>query len=191
MTMSPVLYQHPFDEILPEERITEPPFFLDGNQGEPLHERAGKEPNPSAARHAMPIVEADPLDAAARRVLLEDIAGQVQSLQIRKAAGRHRLDRLGLIPSGLDRQQPGMPGVADQSHGFTGSAESRFDLRTDRNPFDVAAQQVGEKTIPFVAPVEADFITEQTTADSQQKGGRRHLATCCLPNVRYSWRACP
>ena len=56
--------------------------------------------------------------------------------------------------------------IADQPHGFAGSAESRFNLRTDRHPLNMAPQNIGQESIPLVSAVEADFFPQQTTADA-------------------------
>src|SRR5687768_7565638 len=83
--------EHPFYEILPERRIVEPPFFLDGNQGEPLDKGPRKKPDALPGRHATVIVDADPFDAAAGRIFLEDVAGQIHLLEFLNSIRSHGL----------------------------------------------------------------------------------------------------
>src|SRR4029077_8971957 len=67
--------EDPFDKILPERRLSEPPSFPDRNQREQLDKGPGEQSDSVPAGHAMLIVDADSFDTAARRTLLKDVPG--------------------------------------------------------------------------------------------------------------------
>ncbi len=67
--------EDPFDKILPERRLAEPPFFLDRNQRKLLDKGPGEQSDSIPAGHPVLIVDADSLDTAARRTLLKDVPG--------------------------------------------------------------------------------------------------------------------
>jgi hypothetical protein len=67
----------------------------------------------------------------------------------------------------LDCHEARIPRIADQSHGLARSAQSCLNLRTDGDPFYVAAQHLCQKSVPSMSPVEADFFAEETTADAK------------------------
>ena len=66
------------------------------------------------------------------------------------------------LAAGIPR---GMLGIADKSHRLPRSAEAGFDFRTDADPFHIATEDVCQKIVPLMSPVEPDFVSEETTAD--------------------------
>ena len=67
--------EDPFDKILPERRLAEPPFFLDWNQWKLLDKGPGEQSGSIPAEFPMFTVDTYPLDTAARRTLLKDVPG--------------------------------------------------------------------------------------------------------------------
>ena len=65
--------EDPFDKILPERRVAEPPFFLDWNQRELLDKSPRKESDSVPAWHSLLIVDPNSLGPAARRPFLKDV----------------------------------------------------------------------------------------------------------------------
>lgn len=93
-------------------------------------------------RHAVLVVCPDTFHPATRRVLFEDKSRQIDSLQIDQASVGHEFEGSCVIPTALDTHQSRLLRISYQPHRLTRRTESRFDLRTDRNPFDISAEDV-------------------------------------------------
>jgi hypothetical protein len=48
--------KHPFDEVLAQGQVVEPPFFLHGQEGKALHHFAGEHACTFSLRHSMLII---------------------------------------------------------------------------------------------------------------------------------------
>lgn len=82
--------EYPFDEVLSEPGIAEPSFLLDGNQRKLFDKGLREQADAIPAGHPMLIVDADSLDAAARRIFLEYVPGEIQIVEFLEPLRGHR-----------------------------------------------------------------------------------------------------
>jgi len=93
-----VVREQPLDEALPERRILEPPLLLHRQERQPREEDGGEGADPVApGRPAAPGVDADALHPAGRRVLLRDVAVELEGGELPDAALGEAAHRLGVI----------------------------------------------------------------------------------------------
>src|SRR5690349_19401365 len=182
-----VIAEDSFDKIVAQHRIAKASLLFNRHHGEPLHEGTRKESSAVTARHPVPIEDPHPMDAAARRVFLENVSGKI--FQGWEPVGGHALKRLRMILRALDCNEPRMMRIADQPHRFAGRSQSGFDLRTNRDPLHIAAEDVCQELVTLMAAIESHFVPQKAAADSQAKEGGCHRMTCRLPRARYSSRA--
>jgi hypothetical protein len=81
-----------------------------------------------------------------------------------------------MIRPGADADQVRRRDVTHEAYRLPRHAHTDLELGTDRHPLDVAAEQIGEKVVVLVAPVEAHLLAEETAADSKSEpivAGRR------------------
>jgi hypothetical protein len=134
-----VVGENPGDEALPEPRIVQPPLLLDRQLREKPEERLGEDPLPVSGRHGvvpLPRIELDPFHAAARRVLLEHIAGEIKLGELRHPPPGVLAHRGRMVGAGIGGDEPGLPADLHQADGRPRGAETDLDLRADRHPFD-------------------------------------------------------
>src|SRR5215467_10562056 len=161
-----VIAEHSFDKIIAEHRIAEPPFIFDWDQGKPFHKGMCEQTYTVPTRFALSVEDPHAFDPATRGILFKDIAGEIAGLeQLELALSKHGY-RFGHISCSRDRHESRGFGVADQSHGLARCPQPRLDFRTDRDPFDIAAENLGQESVALVPPVVTDMIPKQTAADA-------------------------
>src|SRR5215469_2988489 len=161
-----VIAEHSFDKIIAEHRIAKPSFIFDWDQRKPFHKGTCEHTYSVPTRFALPVEDPHTFDPATRRIPFKDIAGQISGLEQLELALRQHRYRLGHIPCSRDRHESRGCGVANQSHGLARRPQPRFDFRTNRDPFDIAAENPSQESVALVPPVVTDMITKQTAADA-------------------------
>ena len=164
----PPVREHPLDEVVPQPGIREAAFLFHRQVGKPCDQPGGEKPSSRLGRNlvGLRLVDLDPLEAAARRVLLEHVAAQVLGLELGDPAFRVLVELVGQIGRGLDGQQPDAVFDAHQAHRFPRRAHAGLHLGADGHPFDQRAERVGEKRVALVAAVIAHGLAEQAGRDA-------------------------
>jgi hypothetical protein len=57
--------------------------------------------------------------------------------------------------------------IAHEMHGLARYGKAALDLRTNRHPFYVVAEGIGEKMVKLVPAVVADLFSEEARADAK------------------------
>jgi low affinity Fe/Cu permease len=174
----PLEGEDPFDEILPQPRIGEAAFFLDGQRRHPGNQR-GREQSPAGAfGHPATGIDLHTLHPTARRVLLENIAAQVLGAEGVGAPIGVACELLGDVGAALHQDQRDASRIdrlapaarrrvgRHEAHRFPRRAEAGLHLRAHRHPFDVRTEHLDEERITLVPCVVADRFPEQTCRDA-------------------------
>jgi len=128
------------------------------------------------------VEERDLPNAATWRGALEDEAGEVQGFQFADPPLCEAVYRVGVVHSGVDRDEARRIEIADQAHGLARSPQPDFHFRAHRHPLHVPAQGLDQHTVAFVPPVVPDVVAEQTLADpdADRYGHVRQRAAAAL-----------
>jgi len=174
--------EHALDEARAECAVAETPLLLDGQEGQPLHERAREEAGAAPAGPAA-AVHAHALHAAAGRVLLEDVADEIQARELGGARPGEARHRAGQVPAAVRGHQARSRRIALEADRLARDAETELHLGADGHPLDEAAERLGEERVALVAAVVAHLVAEEAGADAEAE--RRHrvgldvaVATC-------------
>jgi len=167
--------EYALDEARAQGGVVETPLVLDGQQRQPLHERAREEAGATAQGPAALAVHPDPLHAAAGRVLLEDVADEIQARELRGARPGEARHRAGQVPAAVRAHQPRGRGVPLEADRFARDAEADLHLRADGHPLDEAPERRGEERVALVAAVVAHRLAEKAGADAEAERGHRWL----------------
>ena len=167
----PSIGEDALDEVLAQHGVVEPPFLLDGEHRVVPDQRLREEPLALLLGHALLASHLDPLHAAARRVLLEHVAAEVEPGQLASALLRPCPHRSGPVASALGPEHDDLVAPADQTHGLARGPHAELHLRADRHPLDVGLEDIGEKAIALVSAVPAHLLPEQTAGDADPKRG--------------------
>ncbi len=154
-----------FDKIFPEFGIMQPSFLFNRNEGKMRREYPGENPNPLFFRHAFGVVDFDPEQAAAWRILFEDIAAQVLPFQLPDPCFRPVLHLFRMVHAGFGGDKTRLFYIAHQPHGFPGYAEARLHFRAYRNIVHVLPEGIAEEVVELVPAVVAHVFTQQAGAD--------------------------
>ena len=163
--------EHALDEARAQGGVAETPLLLDRQERQPLHERAREETRaaptgPAATMHP------HALHAAAGRVLLENVADEIQARELRGARAGEARHRAGQVPAALRGHQPRGRGIALEADRLARHAEAELHLGADGHPLDEAPERLGEERVALVAAVVAHGLAEEAGADAEAE--RRH-----------------
>ena len=134
---------------------------------EVLHEGPGEEADPTLVRHAVAVIELDPLHAARRRLGLEDETAQLLLLQLRTrfcGPGQHACGDI-LPRTGEDQVRAII--LLDQAQGLPRRRQPHLHLGADRHVIDVFTEGVAQEAVELMAAVITHHFAEQAAADSQ------------------------
>ena len=165
--------EYALDEARAQGGVVETPLVLDGEQRQPLHERAREEAGATAQGPAALAVHPDPLHAAAGRVLLEDVADEVQARELLGARPDEARHRAGEVSAALRGHEPRGRGIALEADWLTRNAETQLYLRADGHPLDEAPERLCEERVALVAAVVAHRLAEEAGADAEAERRRR------------------
>ena len=164
--------EYALDEARAQGGVVETPLVLDGEQRQPLHERAREEAGATAQGPAALAVHPDPLHAAAGRVLLEDVADEIQARELRGARPGEARHRAGQVPAAVRGHQSRSRRIALEADRLARDAEAELHLGADGHPLDEAPERLGEERVALVAAVVAHLVAEEAGADAEAE--RRH-----------------
>ena len=162
----PIVGEDADDEALAQARVVQSAFFLDGQQRQQRHEGVGEQAAIRGRRHARLGVGLDARHAAARRVLLEDVAAQSQLAKLTGAPLCVLAHRRGVVDAACRGDHADAVARAHQAQRLARHAEPDVELGTHRHEAEVAAEHVGDVVVMLVPAVEADFLAEQAGRDT-------------------------
>ena len=167
----PAIGKHPLDEILAKARVGEAALFFDRKRTKPVLQRRGKQPTPRPIGHAGRRVDFNAFHAAARRILLQNIAGQVLGGQILYAPGRPAIHAIGVVdgrPRRDNAELVARPVRANEAERLARGSHADFDFRADRNPLDVWTEDLRKERVALVPAIESNLLSEEAggNADS-------------------------
>jgi hypothetical protein len=95
--------------------------------------------------------------------------------------------RIGVIDTGLARDQAHAALDTAQAHRFPRHAETSLDFGADRYPFDVTAKRLRQEEVALVPAIETHAFTQQ--AGRYADADRRLRKTSCLRSLSQpsSW----
>src|SRR5262249_11135387 len=151
------------DEVLAQPRVAQAPLVLDREQRQPLHEDARERADAGPPRRA-PHPHA--LHAAARRVLLEHVAVEVEPRQLVGAPPGEARHRLGVVAPAARCEETRRARVALEPDRLARDAETELHLGAHRHPLDPAPERVDEERVALVPAVVAHLAPEEAGADA-------------------------
>jgi len=163
--------EHALDEAGAQGAVAETPLLLDRQERQPLHERAREEAGAAPAGPAA-AVHAHALHAAAGRVLLEDVADEIQAREPRGARLGEARHRAGQVPAAVRGHQARSRRIALEADRLARDAEAELHLGADGHPLDEAPERLGEEWVVLVLAVPAHRLAEEAGADAEAE--RRH-----------------
>src|SRR4029077_367831 len=166
-----VMDEDPGDEVLAQTRIVQPPLLLDREIGQARRQRRGEEAAPLLRGGAGSGIDLDPLQAAARRILLEHIAVELHPGQRLGPPPGPFAHRSGIILSRARHDEAHLAAPPLQPDRRPRGAHPQLHLGTDRHPVDVASEDVGEEGVPLVAAVVAHLLAQQAGGDADADSG--------------------
>ena len=176
------------DEVLPQWRVAQASFLFDRQFGIRGAQRAGEQADPVATNGSVRRGAAHALHPAARRVLLEDVAAQVERCELAYPTRREASEPRRTVDATARLAQAGTSVrslVQLQRRPWDG--HPRFDLGTHGNPLDVLGERAGQETVAFVPTVEANLAAEQAGRNAEPHHVVAHAAlTCCRNAVGIS-----
>jgi hypothetical protein len=162
----PSVGEDALDEVLPQDGVLQPPFLLDREVRVGALERLGEQPAPLSPGHALLAAYLDAFHAAARRVLLQDVATELFPGQRARPPRRPGLHRPGPVATTLGPQHADVVAALREVDGLPWDAHAELDLRAHRHPFHVVREQVREEAVALVPTVPAHLLTEQAGGDA-------------------------
>jgi len=156
----PAIGEDTFDEVLPEMRIVEPPLLLHRHVWKGAGQNRREEPHALSPRHPLLTVDLDTRHPAARRILLQHVATEIEPSQCAHALPSMTFHALGMIVPGSDLSHPHAVALTDEPQGRSRGPHARLDLGADRHPLDEFSQSIRQEAVAFVASVEADLVSE-------------------------------
>ncbi|MCY1176335.1 hypothetical protein D9M73_166020 [compost metagenome] len=132
--------EHSGEEVFPQHRIVEPAVFLHRQVRVLQAEGPGVDPAPATVRPcAVGVVDLDPLQAAGRRILHEDVAANFPQLHCHfLAVGGQRLCHVKVVIEGA--QGFGLICTAHQPNRLAGYAQADGHFRADRDEIEVISE---------------------------------------------------
>ena len=120
-------------------------------------------------------MDRNPPYSAARGATLEDVAGKILAIEFLEASLRPALHRFGVIGfgvigTGLDRHKTDFAALVLELNGFAGNTKPDFEFRTNRNPFDMPANDVRQEMVLLVAAVIANSLAQQAGRNTDANG---------------------
>src|SRR5262245_4507597 len=106
------------------------------------------------------------LESAARRILLEDVASQVQRGERGHAARGPGAHAVGVIDAGVQRDHADVTADLHEPHRLTRNTHADFDVRTDAHPFDERSERLDQGPVALVTAVEPYLVPEQAGRDA-------------------------
>ena len=143
------------------------PSSSTGSRGKRSMNIRAKMPDAGLARHAVRVIDLNPLHAARRRVALKDKTAEVLLLELVGRFSAHASIRSVWSTVGLKVTSRGASGSPTSLQGLPGYAEAALHLGAHGHVFDVFSQGVHEVAVELVAAVVADVLPQQAGADSQ------------------------
>ena len=167
--------EHARDEARAQGGVAQASLLLDGKERQARHDRAREEARAAPPRPPAVAVHPHALQAAAGRVLLEDVAGEIQARELLSARPGEARHRAGQIPAAVRGHQPRGRGIPLEADRFARDAEADLHLRADGHPLDEAPERRGEERVALVAAVVAHRLAEKAGADAEAERGHRWL----------------
>ena len=167
--------EHARDEARAQGGVAQASLLLDGEERQARHDRAREEARAAPPRPPAVAVHPHALQAAAGRVLLEDVADEIQAREFRGARPGEARHRAGQIPAAVRGHQPRGRGIPLEADRFARDAEADLHLRADGHPLDEAPERRGEERVALVAAVVAHRLAEKAGADAEAERGHRWL----------------
>src|SRR5260221_11416758 len=112
------------------------------------------------------VADSPAVQAAARRLRLQHVAGQIRAGQLADARSRVLAHGVRVIDAGLDRDHADTRTAGHEPDGLPRHAETELDLRTHADPFHVRIERVDEEGIAPVPAVEPHLVAEEARRDA-------------------------
>ena len=152
------------DEVFPQPVVVQAALFLNGEQGEGVHEGPCEKAGAARGRRALFAVDFHPGHAARRGFGLENEAAEIFASEFTHPAQGPGAHALREVHARFYRHQARGLGIADKAHGLARHAQAALHLRAHGDELEEFPQCFHDVCVAFVPAVVAHVLPEQAGA---------------------------
>ena len=152
------------DEVFPQSVVVQAALFLNGEQGEGVHEGPCEKAGAARDRRALFAVDFHPGHAARRGFCLENEAAEIFASEFAHPAQGPGAHALREVHARFYRHQARGLGIADEAHGLAGNAQAAFHFRAHGHELEELPERFHDVRVALVPAVVAHVLPEQAGA---------------------------